>query len=300
MHTNNNINGLPDIGRTNVYTLDKSGALLDIQKNLVRKIVNELNGFDNLMYEICNEPYFGGVTMEWQHAIADLITATEKLLPKKHLTTQNIGNGALDITHPHPSVSVFNFHYAYPPDAIARNYHLNKVIGDNETGFRGNSDSTYRFEGWRFMIGGGGLYNNLDYSFTAGNENGSFSFPATQPGGGSERLREQLSYLKKFLHQFDFIRMKPDSIFVASGIPVNAVFNGLAEDGRQYALYVKGGNNLKLQLKIPDGKYEAVWMHPSTGKYEKTKTVTSKNGKAVISSPAYSEDIALRLIKKSN
>ena len=29
---------------------------------LVRKVVRELNEFDNVYFEICNEPYFGGVT----------------------------------------------------------------------------------------------------------------------------------------------------------------------------------------------------------------------------------------------
>src|SRR6266550_2333208 len=46
-----------------------------------RGIVAELNGLDNVYYEICNEPYFGGVTMEWQHHIADVIVETEKGLP---------------------------------------------------------------------------------------------------------------------------------------------------------------------------------------------------------------------------
>src|SRR5690606_15356376 len=104
--------------------------------------------YSNLIYEICNEPYFGGVTMEWQHHIASLIDTEEKALRKKHLISQNIANGKKLIEDPHPAVSVFNFHYAYPPDAVSQNYHLNKVIGDNETGFNGNADSTYRREGW--------------------------------------------------------------------------------------------------------------------------------------------------------
>ena len=39
---------------------------------------------------------------------------------------------------------------------------------------------------------GGGLYNNLDYSFVAGHEDGTFVYPASQPGGGPA-LRRQLS-----------------------------------------------------------------------------------------------------------
>ena len=40
--------------------------VVERQEAFVRKVVTELNGFDNLYYEICNEPYFGGVTLEWQ------------------------------------------------------------------------------------------------------------------------------------------------------------------------------------------------------------------------------------------
>ena len=81
-----------------------------------------------------------------------------------------MANGSATISAPHAGVSVFNFHYAAPPDAVATNYHLNKVIGDNETGFRGTSDAPYRIEAWDFIIAGGGLFNHLDYSFAAGYE----------------------------------------------------------------------------------------------------------------------------------
>ena len=130
-----------------VYTLDKNGGLLAVQEALMRKIVTELNGFDNVFFEICNEPYFGGVTIAWQHRIADVIVETERALPAKHLIAQNIANGSAKIEDPHPAVSIFNFHYATPPDAVAMNYALGKVIGDDETGFRGTADAAYRTEG---------------------------------------------------------------------------------------------------------------------------------------------------------
>ena len=85
--------------------------------------------------------------MEWQHHIASLIQQEEKDFPQKHLISQNIANKKLKIENPHPGVSVFNFHYAYPPVPVAQNFHLNKVIGDNETGFEGTADSSYRKEG---------------------------------------------------------------------------------------------------------------------------------------------------------
>jgi len=196
MNAANNVNGLGAVARTDVYTLDRHGGLLDVQVALTRKVVAELNGFDNLFVEICNEPYFGGVTLPWQHHIADVIVETERGLPVKHLIAQNIANNSAHIVNPHPSVSIFNFHYATPPDAVGSNYALNKVIGDDETGFRGTGDAAYRTEAWDFVIAGGGLYNNLDYSFAGGREDGTFKYPASQPGGGSPEFRRQMKILK--------------------------------------------------------------------------------------------------------
>src|SRR6185436_14563063 len=111
----NNINGIGKIGKSDVHTLDKNGKLLEVQEKMVRKIVAELAEFDNLYYEVCNEPYFGGVTMEWQLRIVDVIVEAEKGLPQKHLISMNIANGSKKIDKPHPAVSIFNFHYASPP-----------------------------------------------------------------------------------------------------------------------------------------------------------------------------------------
>ena len=140
MRAANNVNGIGEVPRADVYTMGNYGGLLALQESLTRKLVTELNGFDNLFFEICNEPYAGPVQLAWQHRIADVIVATERDLPVKHLIAQNIANNTARITAPHPAVSIFNFHYATPPDAVGENYALGKVIGDDETGFRGTRD----------------------------------------------------------------------------------------------------------------------------------------------------------------
>ncbi len=298
MNSRNNINGIDTMPATHVYTLNKNSNLLAMQEQLVRKMVNELNDFDNIFFEICNEPYFGGVTIEWQHHIADIITAVEKDLPNKHLISQNIANGSAKIENPHPAVSIFNFHYAWPPVTVPMNYHLNKAIGDDETGFRGNTDSTYRIEGWRFILAGGSLYNNLDYSFAPGYENGTFKYPAKQPGGGTDSLRRQLSYLQEFFKSFDFIHMRPDSSLVIKGSLNDAEISVLSEPGKQYAVYFYGSMHASIEIAIPGGEYEASWLNTVTGKYIKKETIKSKNGKAKLSSPSYVADIALRILRK--
>ena len=41
----------------------------------------------------------------------------------------NIANGRKKVEKPHPAVSVLNFHYCVPPETVAMNYDLGKVIG---------------------------------------------------------------------------------------------------------------------------------------------------------------------------
>lgn len=248
MHPSNNVNGAglgPDgkpVPRDQVYTL-KHPSLLDVQLAATRKIVQELRGYDNLYYEIANEPYFAGVTLEWQHRIAEAIVEAEKDFPHKHLISQNVANGRAKVSKPHPAISIFNFHYCVPPDVVEMNWALGKPIGENETGFRGKDDVLYRTEGWDFILAGGAIYNNLDYSFTYKNAEGTF-LAYSSPGGGSPALRKQLRILKDFIHGFDFLRMAPAKVVRRAGEGLEA--RALAEPGRQYAVYVRapvGGEN---------------------------------------------------------
>ena len=298
MNAANNVNGIGTVARTNVYTLDKHGGLLAVQETMVRKLVTELKDFDNLYYEICNEPYFGGVTLEWQGRIADVIAETERQLGVRHLISQNIANGKAKVENPHPAVSIFNFHYATPPDTVAMNYGLNKVIGDNETGFKGTNDTHYRMEAWQFILAGGGLYNNLDYSFVAGREDGTFVYPAKQPGGGNPVFRRQMRALTRFIHGFDFTRMRPDASVVKRGLPEKAKVYVLAESGKQYALYLFGGTQAELELELPAGDYQAEWLNPVTGTVGPKLRLKHAGGTAVLKSPSYAPDIALRIVKR--
>ncbi|MHB8521196.1 MAG: cellulase family glycosylhydrolase [Limisphaerales bacterium] len=291
----NNVNGLGAVARTNIYTLDRNGGLLAIHDALVRKLVTELKDFDNVYYEICNEPYFGGVTLEWQNHVADTIRAAEKHFVGKHLISRNVANGKAKVASPHPGVSIFNFHYASPPDTVGMNYALNRVIGDNETGFRGTNDAPYHREAWEFILAGGGLFNHLDYSFTVGHENGTFVYPATQPGGGNPELRRQYGILREFICGFPFTRMKPDNTIIRGGLPGQATAHALVEPGKHCAIYVFGGRQADLALALPAGTYRVEWINPLTGRIDKAEKVKHIGGNVTLSSPRYAEDIALRV-----
>ena len=309
MNVRNNVNGIGDVARTDVLAL-KDARLTGVQDAMVRKIVNELRDFDNLYYEICNEPYFGGVTPEWQAHIAKVIADTEAGFTKKHLIDQNWANGSSVVDRPNPLVSLFTFHYSRPPESVSMNRKLPCAIGNNETGFDGNADATYRIQGWDFLMAGGALYNNLDYSFTVGHEDGTFTPPPATPGGGSAALRRQLRYLRAFFDEIPFWQMQPAGEGTVRG-PEGASVRALEDPGKLYAIYIHHGRVVKdgkprfqvdetrasrqVTVHLPPGTYRAAWRDTRSGLDVKAGTfaATSESPEVRLDSPVYAEDIAL-------
>lgn len=315
LNRKNNVNGVGAVARNEAHTL-KEKALVEAQLAFVRKVVAELKDFDNLYYEVCNEPYFQGVADDWQRLVAQTIIDAEKDFPHKRLVARNIANGSKRIDNPDPNVSVFNFHYCHPPEAVAQNYGLNKVIAYDETGFRGTGDAVYRTHAWEFILAGGGGFSHLDYSFTTDAEDGSARVTPPTPGGGGRELRRQLQVLKDFIHRFDFVRMKPDGALVSSA-PKGLTVRALSEPGRQYGVYFsrvvaeKGANgketgkffdpdagkSAEVTLTLPAGAYTAEWTDTRTGKRH---TAEQQGGEVRLKTPPFTEDIALRLVPAGN
>jgi hypothetical protein len=319
---NNNIQGFDSISFKQVNTIN-NGQLMQIQENYVRKVIQELNRFGNVFFEIQNEPWADNgqlaekiaetdtlshpapwqrivetaktESLEWQKRIAQIVVDEESQLPNKHLIAQNISNFRNQIANPDPNISIFNFHYAYP-EAATQNLGLKKAIGLDETGFMPQTDFYYRSQAWKFMLAGGALYNNLDYSFTVGSEDGTFAIDSGTPGWGGVAYRKQLQTLKKFIEGFDFWLMKPDNSILQLSQGNVSKFQVLAEPGKQYAIYLEKACGASIQLNIPDGEYQMEWLNPVTGIAEKAVNVTATRGRLELIYPDWSEDAALKLV----
>src|SRR5262245_9698906 len=282
MNALNNVNGIGAVGKHEAYN-GKDKDLLAAQKAVVRKLVTELSTFDNVYFEVCNEPYErGGLTKEWNDQIIAAIVETEAALPKKHLTAQGLPPSSAPVADLNPHVSVLNFHAA-KQDAVRLNYNLNKVIAFDESGGADRSDRKYRTEGWNFILAGGSVYDHLDFSFTIDRPDGSaVPLPPRTPGGGGPELRRQLRILKQFIESFDFIRMAPDDTMIKSShitiqqssdgsrASAKATVQALSEPGKAYAIYVNGGTQAELLLELPAGQYPAEWVNTKTGRAEKS------------------------------
>ncbi len=125
MNDQNNINAMPVIPWPD-YITRRHTPFVERQMAFVRKIVAEVNAYDNFFFEICNEP--GGAAPvagsaspaevdEWQLAIASQIRALEANLPNQHMvvgqeaftyvpweqsSTRSFRNLPLDIVNMHP------------------------------------------------------------------------------------------------------------------------------------------------------------------------------------------------------
>lgn len=320
----NNINIKAEISKKAVQTLE-NGPILKYQGLFVRKIVRELNQFGNVIFEIQNEPWADhpvkvtqkseyinsqdfrdnsvewrnnvdiadSMSLNWQKKIAEIITDEEGKLKNRHLISQNFCNFYYPVTDVDPLVSIMNFHYDYPV-VVEQNFSFDRVIAFDESGFAGSEDLTYRKQAWNFMIAGGGLFNNLDYSFAVGFENGTAINKA--PGGGSTMLRKQLKILSDFLNSFNFVNMQPDRdvILQAPG----AFARALSDRTRQFAIYIYDGSQCNLKLKLDPGKYLAEWLGTTNGSILKRESFNHMGGSLVLESPDYPDDIALKIIRE--
>ena len=291
-YVENNVNRAGSIDVRRLYTLDNAG-LLRFQRMFVRKLVTELNRFDNLYFEILNEGYEEPAYAAdgWERRIADTIAAVESELPNQHLIARNYARTTGPIDDPDPDISIFNFHYQRDlSDYLA----LNGVISFDETGFEGAADRPYRTDAWHFMLSGGGVYSNLDYSFTPTHEDGSFDVPAGAPGGGGESLRQSLAVLKRFLERFDFVAMSPNTDMVIRA-PAGSTVRALVEPGRAYALYLDGGEGGTLGIEASPGRYRTRSIEPRTGRVLSRRRITHEGGELKLQLPPYDPDIALSI-----
>ena len=314
----NNVNDTTAIDRKKVNTLD-NGNILGYQERYVRKLVREANAFDNVIFEIQNEPFSDrplgervvnpylfppsrnqfpntievadDLSLAWQARVAQWITSEEASLPNQHLIAQNYCDFGLPVRDLAPGVGVVNFHYAFPEAATA-NYGLGKVIAYDETGFLGRDDDAYRREAWNFMLSGGGAFDALDYSFTTGHEDGTDTEP-NGPGGGSLTLRHQLRVLSQFLRKFALADLSPDQHTVKHAAGTYA--RVLSNPGRQYAMYFDGNGPAKIVLELPAGEYSGEWINTRTGETEGLERFRHRGGEKTLETPAFQNGIALSL-----
>jgi hypothetical protein len=285
LNPKNNVNSTTPIDGKRYLSLD-NGNVLARQEAYCRKLVRELNRYPNLILNLCNEPWFynqetpgfasqpPAAVKAWIQRVSEWVADEESLLPSKHLMSVDLTNqgspvAPSDLKGYFARLSVFNVHYDANGGILRDNPSLKKVLAFNETGFNGTGDEYYRTQGWNFLLSGGGLYGNLDFSFSVGHEDGSGipTFTGNYNAGGSAAVRRQLGILNDFMRSLPLEKMQPENGIIVGGADG---WSALAAPGIAYAAWFPGEGPIHPVVAVPPGKWRAEWVDILTG------TVTSQ------------------------
>ena len=326
LYHRNNIQGVgtyePNLCWLFTSTDPRNADVLERQKAYVRKIVVELNAYDNLIYDICDEPNWSGDTVKapspdvaipWLRALAETVVEAEKGLPKKHLLGQTVQSASPDLSADAWCDWLPTEYITAARAAFEKNYGANKPLVNVESDYYGHglvkpyTVDDIRVEGWWFMVGGGAGCINLNGEYHRGQETGG---PDTQT-----RIVPQKKVLKDFIESLDLAGLRRFTDL--SGVPAGAIASAVAEPGKQYALYLfhgrddgKWGAHFMLSsgayedtitMKgVPAGDYVLEWVDPSTGTTKQTEAKTHGGGDLALKTPPYAVDVALRMRRKAS
>ena len=168
--------------------------VINYQKAYIKKITTELNEYDNLIYDICDEPSLQGLpggsvlflpdsqVIPWINEMKEAFLQAEESLPKKHLLGQTVQNLSPDFSD-ESWCKWLPTEYVKPAEkALNLNYENNKPLINVESNYYGISLTknpydvdAIRLEGWWFMLGGGAGCINLNGEFRRGQESGGIN-----------------------------------------------------------------------------------------------------------------------------
>ena len=193
------------------------------------------------------------------------------------------------------------------------NYNDNKPIIDVESAlypswYDGHPVEETRVEGWYGLVGGLAGQTHLNIEFSADN-------PSAKGTSTEKVILPQKRVLMNFMQSLDFVRMTKFTGFQMTDS--TALVRGIAEPGKQYALYMfhgtrkwddwpQGANSSRfnvdlnwfadtLSLYVPPGTYEIKWINPATGELIDSGSRECAGDELTLRTPRYYTDIALKM-----
>jgi hypothetical protein len=321
LYHQNNIQGVGTCVFNMVQTLTDS-ALVSRHEAYVKKISSEINDFDNVILDICDEPFQDGCPPElygpWISRLIDAILGAESTLPKKHIIMQTIDShtrgGPGDFSADSRVRALAN-EYTWGIKNLDSEYIHEKPMVLIETcyypHYRADKISASRVEAWEFLVGGGAAFMHLNGLYS--------SFNAGAAGTENRNILLQYKILKDFIGSFRFVSMRRDTALITGGIPDSTFIRAISEPGKQYAMYmhhskyscwywepmqmgacyevIPGNYREKPVLNIAPGTYHAQWVDPATGNVIKTEHFSHDGGERSMETPVYHIDIVLKITK---
>jgi hypothetical protein len=308
-HTNN-IQGV-GTGDFKLFTTLADKKLASYQAEYVKKIASELYKFDNIIYDISDEPEMQHrESHDWNSLLLDALISVDH---NRHLYGETANSASPDFTGD-KRTSWIPTEYISPMELTLDNdYSDNKPIVDVETAYYSYWYGTdpvaeSRAESWYGMLGGLAGFIQLNSDFSTFN-------PSAKGTSTLDTILPQKRVLMNFMQNLDFIKMEKFSVFSISDSTVLA--RGIAESGKQYAIYLFHGSRKwedwpqgatasrlnvtngwfsdTIKINVPQGKYKVDWINPVSGFILESVSRDSKGGMLILATPRYFTDLVLRL-----
>lgn len=294
----NNINGVGASlgGNWQLINNLNNGNVLAFEDAMVRKVVTELDPFDNVYYEPINEPWGDNSPDSFADHLVQTIEQTEASLPASHLIVWATQGG--QPSNPDASIAGLEQGFGAPPG-----YGWNLVLADDELDEGGPDNATYRSAAWNWVLGGGGVFDNLDMSFTTTDPRG-LQPPANPAWGGGAVLRGQLGFLEHFISALPFQYMQPANQLITAAPSIGSAAV-LADPAGIYVTYIDAGSGNSaprdtMTLKVTPGAYLARWYDPTTGTQIESQSLVTRAGMLQLTCPAFTTDEAILLTRTTS
>jgi hypothetical protein len=310
-HTNN----IQGVGTCDFkqYTTLADVALVEVQCKYVKKIAAELIEYDNVIYDISDEPEMQRQdSWAWNSAMLDALISGDH---HKHMYGETAHSASPDFTKDQRTSWLPTEYISPMEETLDTNYSEAKPIINVETdyypfGYAHPVEET-RVEGWYGMLGGlaGLIHLNSDFST---------SNPSAQGTTTETVILPQKRVLMDFMRSLDFIKM---GRFTGFRTKAGILASGIAEPGRQYAIYMFHGDRKwhewpqgptasrfdvavdwfadTVSVEIPSGTYSIQWINPATGAANDSITRKHIQGELILQTPRYQTDIALKIDRVS-
>ncbi len=318
----NPANNKQGIGPANRYdTLRLVNAnLVAAQEAFVRRVVVELNRFDNIYYEIVNEPFWNepGVKdadeVAFHHRMLSIIRDEESRLPNRHLVAHNFPQQVanlstdFDMINEHYPAAVRTTTIAGAEALLRDHYGRGRILSFDETDTTSPVQS--RLESWMFLLGGGGIYNGLDMPNNVYNENDE-----TGDNAFGNATRMAIRNIGTYLGNFNLIGLRRNLAWITGGVPSGATLQAMAEPGQQYTAYLHHGRRglrdfqlsydqidssnhvASLSVNLPSGTWRVVWTRPVDLAELHSEVFSHPGGTRTLAAVTYQEDVALRIVR---
>ncbi len=275
----NNINGIDgdlngDGRGFEVYTL-RDPAITAIQQAYVRKVIDTVNEYDNILYEISNENH--PPSLQWQYHMINFIHDYEAQKPKQHpvgMTFLYRGGTNRDLfKSPAEWISPHSPRGGYKDDPPANDG--KKVIildTDHLGGVAGN-----RYWVWKSFLRG------MNPIFMDPYDTGILGTKPFDPKW--DRLRRALGHTRTYAEKIDLIHMTPSDM--------SSTGYCLAATPTEYLVYQPVSNE-SFWIKVIEGTYQYEWFSVEQEKVVETGKINVETGKQTFSPPV-SGDIVLYL-----